>query len=62
MALPNLNQAKLDSDKLKALAALANFKARRKQSEFVFLTLQRASSRLAVWPSAGWRSAPLPSG
>jgi hypothetical protein len=39
MALPNLNQAKLDSDQLKALAALANFKARRKRSEFVFLGL-----------------------
>ena len=37
MALPNLNQPKLDSEQVKALAALANFKARRKQSECVFL-------------------------
>ncbi|HXX85024.1 MAG TPA: hypothetical protein VEN29_13705 [Casimicrobiaceae bacterium] len=39
MALPNPNQTKLDSEQLKALAALANIKARRKQSEFVFLGL-----------------------
>ena len=37
--MPNLNQAKLDSDQIKALTVLANFKAKRKQSEFVFLGL-----------------------